>query len=221
LFYLGKDRQILLEEQLRRYLIDTFDRAFGYPHYHPWMINDLKCRLESILRLLMPREPKLNTTDGIFQELISISDSIPTPPMIVYDTQRDAFEKASKVFCQAKKYFLENGKNQYRWSNGHCAWIHNPHSSINERHNDDVLIYRSFRGETIISYSVIITCVARSSDEGRIMTLFISSDVNGKMIEIPIGQYSTAQEYATIAQDSFITELTNLILAIYNEQKPI
>src|SRR5215471_4706422 len=100
LFYLDMNQQIQLEEQLKLYLIDTFDRAFGYPHHHPWTINDLECRLESVLQLLKPIEPKLNTIDAIFQELISISDSVPTPPITVNDAQRDAFEKASEVFYQ-------------------------------------------------------------------------------------------------------------------------
>jgi hypothetical protein len=217
LFYLDIDRHIPLEEQLKRYLMDTFDRAFGYPHYHPWSINDLKCRLELILRLLIPSEPQLNTIDGIFEELISITDWLPTPPITFYGAQGDAFEKASKAFCQAKKYFLENGKNQYRWSDGRCTWVHN---SMNECRNDDVLIYCSFRGETSTSYLVIITCLARFNEKERMMALFISSNVNGKTIQVPIGQYSTVQDYALTVQKNFVIELTNILLAIYNEQKP-
>jgi hypothetical protein len=219
LFYLDKDRQITLEEQLKMYLIDTFDRAFGYPHYHPWTINDLECRLKSILQLLKPIEPELNTIDSIFQKLISISDSLPTPPIAANDAQGRAFEKASKAFFQAKKHFLENGQNQYEWSDGGCAWVHSPHSSINERHNDDILTYYSIRGRR--TYSVIITCWASCIEEGRVMTLSISSNVNGKAIRMPIGQYSSAQDYAANVQENFRTELTNLLLAVYKERKPI
>jgi hypothetical protein len=161
----------------------------------------------------------LNTIDGIFQELTSIGNSVPTPPVPIYDAQQDAFDKASQAFCRAKKYFLENGNNAYKWSHGLCTWVHHPYNSINERRNDDVLIYRSFRGEMIISYSVIITCLARPTEGGHVMALFISSNVNGKTIEMPIGQYSTAQDYSTIAEENFKIELTNLLLAIYNEQK--
>jgi hypothetical protein len=215
------NRQIPLEEQLKRYLMDTFDRAFGYPHHHPWTINDLKCRLESILQLLTPIEPKLNTIDAIFQELILMSGSLTTPPITVNDAQRNAFEKASKAFCQAKKHFLENRQNQYEWSDGHCTWVHSPHSSINECRNDDVLTYYSFRGRTTTPYSVIVTCLASCSEEGCVITLSISSNVNGKTIQMPIGQYSTAQDYVTNVQENFITELTNMLLAIYKERKPI
>jgi hypothetical protein len=132
-----------------------------------------------------------------------------------------ASEKASKAFCQAKKHFLENRQDQYQWSDGHCTWVHSPHSSINECRNDDVLTYTLFRGGTTTSYSVIITCLARSSEEGRVMTLFISSNVNGKTIQVPIGQYSTAQDYAIIVQENFATELMNMLLVIYKERKPI
>jgi hypothetical protein len=221
LFNLDMNRQIPLEEQLKMYLMDTFDRAFGYPHHHPWTINDLKCRLESILELLIPIEPKLDTINAIFEELISVSDSLPTPPITANDAQRDAFENASKAFCQAKKHFLENEQNHCEWSDGRCTWVHSPHSSINECRNDDVLTYYSIRGKTTTSYSVIITCLASCSEEGRVMTLSISSNVNGKTIRIPIGQYSIAKDYATNAQANFRTELKNLILAIYKERKPI
>jgi hypothetical protein len=132
-----------------------------------------------------------------------------------------ASEKASKVFCQAKKHFLENRQDQYQWSDGRCTWVHSPHSSINECRNDDVLTYYSFRGRTTTSYSVIITCLASSSEGERVMTLSISSNVNGKTIQVPIGQYSTAQDYAADLKENFITELTNMLLAIYKERKPI
>jgi hypothetical protein len=211
---------MLLEEQLKMYLMDTFDCAFGYPHHHPWTINDLECRLKSILQLLKPIEPKLNTIDGILQELISISDSLPIPPITANDAQRDAFEKASEAFYQAKKHFLENGQNQYEWSDGRCTWVHSPHSSINEYRNDDVLTYHFLRGRTTTSFSVIITCLASCHEEGSVMTLSISSNVNGKTIRMPIGQYSTAQDFTNV-QENFKTELKNLLLAIYKERKPI
>jgi hypothetical protein len=221
LFYLDMNRQTSLEEQVKMYLMDTFDRAFGYPHHYPWTISDLKCRLESILDLLIPTESKPDTIDAIFEELISISDSLPTPPITANDAHRNAFEKASKAFCQAKKHFLESGQNQYGWSDGHCAWVHSPHSSINECRNDDILTYYSFRGRTTTSYSMIIICLASCSEEGRVMTLSISSNVNGKTIRMPIGQYSIAQDYATDVQAKFRTELTNLLLAVWKERKPI
>ena len=209
-----------LEEQLQIYLIDTFDCAFGYPNYHPWTINDLICRLESISQLLTPTTSELTTISGIFQELASISNSLPTPTITMNGAQRNAFEQASKAFCQAKNYFLQDGPNQYEWSDGYCTWVYSPHSSINECHNDDVLTYHSFRGRTTITYSVIITCLA-SCIEGRVMTLSISSNANGKTIRMPIGQYSTAQDYATNVQEKFKTELKNLLLAIYKERTSI
>ncbi|CAF3919413.1 unnamed protein product [Rotaria sp. Silwood1] len=209
-----------LQQQLKMYLMDTFDCAFGYPNHHPWTINDLECRLESIHQLLIPNVPQLTTISAIFQELASISNASPIPPITINDTQRYAFEKASKAFCQAKEYFLQDGQNQFEWSDGNCTWVYSPHSSINECRNDDVLTYHSFRGRTTITYSVIITCLA-SSIEGVVMALSISSNINGKTIRMPIGQYSTAQDYATDVQENFRTELKNLLLAVYKERKPI
>ncbi|CAF1067890.1 unnamed protein product [Rotaria sp. Silwood1] len=87
-----------LQNQLKMYLMDTFDCAFGYPNYHPWTINDLECRLESIHQLLVLNVPELTTVSAIFQQLASISDSLPTPPITINDAQRDAFEKAAKAF---------------------------------------------------------------------------------------------------------------------------
>ncbi|CAF1173097.1 unnamed protein product [Adineta steineri] len=219
--FVDMSQQIVPKEHLKMYLMDTFDRAFGYPHHHPWTINDLECRLKSILQLLTPIEPKLDTADGIFQELISISDVVSIPPIATSSTQRDAFAKASEAFYQAKKHFLDNGQNKYEWSDGHCIWVYNPHSSINERHNHDVLTYHFTRGRTTTSYSVIIMCLASCSEEGSVMTLSIGSDINGKTIRMPIGQYSTAQDYIADVQEKFKTELRNLLLAIYNERKII
>jgi hypothetical protein len=91
---------------------------------------------------------------------------------------------------------------------------------MNECRNDDVLIYCSFRGETSTSYLVIITCLARFSEKERMMALFISSNFIGKTIQVPIGQYSTVQDYTLTVQKNFVIELTNILLAIYNEQKP-
>jgi hypothetical protein len=168
-------------------------------------------------------EPELNTTDAIFQKLISISDSLPTQSTAVDDAQRDAFEKASKAFYQAKIYFLKivNTQDQYAWSDGRCTWVHIPHSSINECHNDDVLTYNLVRGRTTTSHSVIITRWANCSEDGRVMALSISSSVNGKTIRMPIGQYSTAQDYITNAQENLKIEIMNLLLAVYKERKPV
>ncbi|CAF1018586.1 unnamed protein product [Adineta steineri] len=219
--FVGMSQQIVPKEQLKMYLMNTFDRAFGYPHHHPWTINDLECRLKSILQLLTPIEPNLDTTDSIFQELISISDVMSIPPIATGSTQRDAFAIASETFYQAKKHFLDNEPNKYEWSDGHCIWVYNPHSSINERHNHDILTYHFTRGRTTTSYSVIIMCLASCSEEGSVMTLSIGSDVNGKTIRMPIGQYSTAQDYIADVQEKFKTELRNLLLAIYSERKTI
>ncbi|UJR16960.1 hypothetical protein I4U23_003858 [Adineta vaga] len=210
---------ISLEEQLKRYLMNTFDRAFGFPSYHPWTIDDLECRLKSILQLLIPTEPKLNTIESIFQELALISNT--SSSTNVDNIYRDVFEKTSKAFCQAKQYFIDTEGNQYEWSDGHCGWIYHPQSSINECYNEDILTYHSIRGRTTVSYSIIVKCLANCSEEGRIITFSMSSDVNGRTIEIPIGEYSTAQDYNSNVEENFGRELKNLLLAVYKERKVI
>ncbi|CAF5118354.1 unnamed protein product, partial [Rotaria sp. Silwood1] len=67
--------------------------------------------------------------------------------------------------------------------------------------------------------SVIITCFTNTNDEGKIITLAIGSTVHGKMIQIPLGQYSIAQNYVKELEQIFDAELKNLLLSIYNEQK--
>ncbi len=61
------------------------------------------------------------------------------------------------------------------------------------------------------------TCLASFSEEGGVMTLTINSSANGKTIQIPIGQYSTVQDYITHLQENFITELSNMLLVVYKE----
>jgi hypothetical protein len=208
-------------DQLRNYLIDTFDRGFGYPHYHLWTINDLECRLESIRELLLPSDPNLNTIDAIFQQLVSISDLAPPISVVANSVQQGAFQKASEAFCQAKKYFLEDRRNQYSWSDGYCTWVAGPLSSVNEYRHDDVLTYQSFSGRMVTSYPVIVTCLASLNEDGYVMTLSIGSSINGKMNRIPIGHFSVAQDYVKEVQENFRTELKNLLLAIYKERKSV
>lgn len=209
---------VYLEEQLKMYLIDTFDRAFGYPSHHPWTINDLQCRLESIHQLLIPIDDKLSTMDSIFKELTSISSVLPAQPIVINEGQHDAFEVASKAFYEAKKCLSESDPERYEWSNGYCAWTYNFNSSISEGYNNDILIYYPPRRSST-PYRIIITCWAICSEEGRVMTLSIGSSVYGKTIQMPIGQYSTAQDYTIKAQKSFNRELINLLLAVCKERK--
>ncbi|CAF1650079.1 unnamed protein product, partial [Adineta ricciae] len=211
-------RTATLGDQLKKYLLNTFDRAFGYPGHHPWTLDDLECRLKSILHLLIPVEPKLDAVDGIIQELISISDPSTVTSTVMDNVYDEKFEKASQTFYQAKKHFIDSGRNQYEWSYGCCTWIHHPQKSINECYNDDILTYHSSRGRTTTTYSIIVRCLAKCSEEGRVIALSISSDVNGRTIEIPIGEYSTAQDYHKDVVELFQVELKNLLLAVYIER---
>ncbi|CAF1416937.1 unnamed protein product [Adineta ricciae] len=216
--HLDTRRTATLGDQLKKYLLNTFDRAFGYPGHHPWTLDDLECRLKSILHLLIPVEPKLDAVDGIIQELIFISNPSTVTSTVMDNVYDEKFEKASQAFYQAKKHFIDSGRNQYEWSYGCCTWIHHPQKSINECYNDDILTYHSSRGGTTTTYSIIVRCLAKCSEEGRVIVLSISSDVNGRTIEIPIGEYSTAQNYHKDVVELFQVELKNLLLAVYIER---
>ena len=130
-------------EQLKTYLTDTFNMAFGYPDYQPWTIGDLEYRLESICEILSSTNPMLNTTERIFQELLSITNTRISVPPIATNVYHDIFEKASNAFYEAKKHFLESNGNQYSWSDGGCIWVNNAQTEMNKRQHDDKLILNS------------------------------------------------------------------------------
>jgi hypothetical protein len=201
------------------YLTDTFVRAFGYPHHHLWTVGDLTCRLESIRELVSPTDPKLDSTDSIVQALISIPDVPPIEVSVPNGGRQAAFQKASRALCQAKESLTNGTGNSYEWSDGSCTWQESPHSSIDECRNDDVLTYHSFRRGNTTRYSMIVTCWASLTEERRLITFTIGGCANGKMIRVPIGQFSTSQECANDVRESFQAELTSLLLAIYKERK--
>ena len=205
--------------QLKMYFNDTFARAFGYPHHTLWTIADLESRLESICELLLANDSRPNRLDRILQDLASMGDIASSATSVAIQAiQGDVFEQASKVFHNAKQTLAMDDQRQYSWSDGRCTWVKIAHSTINECRNDDILTYDYRRGKTTTSYSVIITCLAECT-EGLVMTLSISSTVNGKNIRMPLGQYSTSQDYSKPVQESFRRELENLLLAIYRERK--
>ena len=215
------DRKIPLDaHQVTKYLIDTFDRGFVYPYHHPWMIGDLKSRLESIRELLSAKNPMSDTTDTIFQQLASVASST-SPSIIAIGKEQNAFHKASEVFSQAKQHFINDGQSPYTWSDGYCAWVNTLHNSINECQHDDVLTYHSFSRNMTTNYSVIISCLASLNNDKDVITLSISSSVNGKMIRLPIGHYSIAQDYGSDVKKIFEIELKNLLLAIIKERKSL
>jgi hypothetical protein len=218
LYVLDMDRKIPLDaHQLTKYLVDTFDRGFLYPHHHPWMIGDLKSRLESIRELLLAKNSMPDTTDSIFQQLASISSSAPSS-VIAIGIEQNAFNKASEAFCQAKQYFINDGQSPYTWSDGYCTWVRTLYNSLNECQHDDVLTYHSFSRNMTTNHSVVITCLASLDKDKDAITLSIGSSAHGKMIRLPIGHYSIAQNYAYDVQRNFETELKNLLLAITKER---
>jgi hypothetical protein len=221
-FYLDVNKKQFLEEtQLKTYLTDTFNIGFGYPQHQPWIINDLECRLESIRELLSPRNPKLNTTEVIFKELISTYNTTMPTSSTTTNIQHDIFQKASIAFQQAKTSFSKSTNDQYSWSDGSCKWLDSTQTSMNERRHDDILTYYSRDRHISSSCSIIITCLATLIDEENCIALSIGSAVNGKMSRIPIGHYSKSQNYMVEFEKRFIIELNNLIISIAKEQRAI
>ncbi|CAF4297795.1 unnamed protein product [Rotaria socialis] len=200
--------------QLKTYLIDTFNRAFGFPEYEPWTIEDLECRIKCISQLFTPSHSNLNTVGDIFRNLIPLTTSF---KMIPTNDHPAAIQNAANAFTQVKQEFLNSNSDQYSWFDGNCTWLNTAQHPMNEYRHDDILTYY-WRNQ---NYSIIIICLASINDEGRVITLSIGSTVHGKMIRIPLGQYSVAQDYLTKLQENFSTELKNLLLSIYNEQMPV
>jgi hypothetical protein len=211
----------LKEIQLKTYLIDTFNIGFGYPRPQRWCISDLACRLESICELLSPRNPKMNAIEPIFQDLLATSNiKVPTASVLP-NSDEDIFQKASNAFQKAKTNFSEFDQNKYTWGDGSCIWLDNTQTSTNERRNDDILTYFSWKANQSRSCSIIITCLATVDDSRDIITLSIGSTVNGKMSRIPIGRYGKNQNYINEFEDAFISELKNLIISICKERRAI
>jgi hypothetical protein len=203
------------------YLTDTFNIGFGYPQHQPWTISDLGCRLESIRELLSPRDPKLNTTDTIFKDLISTYNTAVSAPINTTDVHYDILQKASIAFQKAKTHFSKHNDNQYTWSDGSCIWLDSTQTSTNERRHDDILTYYYRDRHMLSNFSIIITCFVTLIDQGNRVTLSIGSAVNGKMSRIPIGHYSKTQNYMGEFEKNFIIELNNLIISISKERKAI
>ncbi len=210
------------ESQLKRYLVDTFNIAFGYPQYQPWTISDLECRLESIRELLSPRNSKLDTTDAIFKDWVSsCNNTAHSSSSTINHVQHDLFQKAAMEFQKAKKNFSNSNNDQYSWSDGGCTWLDNIQTETNERRHDDILTYDYRDGRMSGSCSIIITCLATLTDDGNCITLSISSVTNGRTCRIPIGRYSKTQNFSGDMQKNFTTELGNLIKSIAKERRII
>ena len=214
-------KQPLEELQLKNYLFDTFSIAFGYPQHSPWFINDLQCRLESIHELLSPRNPRLDTTETVFGDLISISHLTRDIPAAITNAPQGAFQKAAMAFQLAKKNFLSLYNHQFFWFDGGCKWVESIEMGENERRHDDVLTYEYQDRARRLSgnFSIIITCIATLADGGNLITLSLGSSVNGKICRIPIGRYSIAQNIAADVQKNFAMELGNLIKSIAKERR--
>jgi hypothetical protein len=205
---------------LKNYLIDTFNRGFGYSMYHPWTLADLGCRLEAISELLLSGNRNRQTIAAVFGKLISISDLKRVSWKKSNETISESFVYASAAISQAKNYFSTAYCNNCTWLYGQCTWINISSESIHECRHDDVLTYRAVQQANAISYSTMITCLASLSQDRLIMSVSIGTTINGKRLELPVGRYIVADKYADELQHTFTMELENLLVALSKEQIP-
>lgn len=222
---LEEQQQAVVDEtQLKNYLIDTCDMAFGYPQYSLWSINNLECRLELIHELLRPANTQLNTTEVIFKNLVTSSQSMKTPSSLTAkNVSNDAFQKMALAIPLAKKKIanLSSTTIEYSWSNEeNCTWLDSMQTAgANGRRHDDILTY-SYRDRRMSgSVSIIITFIAVLIDEEKSIKLSISSTVNGKTCRIPIDRYAVSENFDALIQRNFLDELQNLIKSIAKERK--
>ena len=204
------------ETQVKTYLIDTFNIAFGYPHQQPWTINDFECRLESIRELLLSRNHNLDSIDVVIDKMISMHDKESSSTQC--SSSSDTFNKAANAFHQAKSEFIKTNNN-CSWSDGGCIWLHNTQISLNEYRHDDILTFDRYHGRQLITQSFIITSFITLSLEKDCITLSIGSTMNGKMIRMPIGCYSRSQNYIGDFQKNFTIELHRLLISIVKERQ--
>lgn len=206
---------------MKNYLLDTLDRAFGYPQYPLWSIDDLECRLESIRELLLPRDSKFDTIGSIFKDLVSNYDSTGKASSIVTSNSNDLLQQAAHAVQMGKRSLesLNNVNELYTWSEGNCIWSNEIQSEINEYRHDDILTYEYRDGRTYRSLSLIITCIALLIDEEDSVILSISTTVNGKTFRIPIGRSTSTRIFETVVKENFPIEMHNLIKSVAKERR--
>ena len=205
---------------MKNNLIDTFNRAFGYPDYRPWTLLDLQVRLEMIHELISPSNPKDRSVSTIFDDLRSIPDtkSVVKNPAL-NDLRSRALDRAADAFCKAKRMFVETDPDHLDWSNKNCVWMDSSDGLMREFRYDDILTHYKTQRGVPMNYSMIITFIARLSDNDRMITLSIGGNVNGKNVQVPIILDSTARDFTTNVTTSFPIELKTLLFTICNEKK--
>lgn len=222
-FSLDSQRRPNIEiQQLRAYLMDTFNMAFGYPDYPPWTVSDLACRLESIHELLVPRNSNLIERSDVFQDLLSThADPLPADDDRL-DADSDLFRKASRVFQLGKAGYLTQStdpRHQYSWSDLACKWLDSTQTPSNERRHDDILTYYHQEKRTSASCSVLITCLAVFVKQENRVHLSIGSASNGVMCRVPLGYLQDSDQDLQEKVQYFVVELNNLIISISKQRR--
>ncbi|CAF0877998.1 unnamed protein product [Adineta steineri] len=201
---IGKEMLIGLKQQLKNYIITTFDRGFENAEYQ-WTIEQLEYRLESIRHILDQNMISLDqqlsdaTKSLLSFEPIRVLSSLCT--IKIFSKVSDAFESA-KI-----KFVVEHSA--YSWYDGKCYWLDNRQNMI-ERKSFDVLCYQQKRQ----SWKLIFICSVHFNENGDIVTLTVGTDINGMYIELPVGQYNPNQLDNLNIEMEFEREVINLLQAI-------
>ncbi|CAF0935027.1 unnamed protein product [Adineta steineri] len=201
---IGKEMLIGLKQQLKNYIITTFDRGFENAEYQ-WTIEQLEYRLESIRHILDQNMISLDqqlsnaTKSLLLFEPIRVLSSLCT--IKIFSKVSDAFESAKT------KFVVEHSA--YSWYDGKCYWLDNRQNMI-ERKNFDVLCYQQKRQ----SWKLIFICSVHFNENGDIVTLTVGTDINGMYIELPLGQYNPNQLDNLNIEMEFEREVINLLQAI-------
>lgn len=208
------------QSRLKTYLMDTFDRAFGYPKHQPWTLCDLQVRLEVLHNLLVPGKI-YNSCSAVFQDLALMSGNrtTNTAHSSLLDHGRNAFETAARVITEAKRAFVAKNPNHYRWSSGDCAWIDaSTATSVQCQHND-ILIYASLINGRLVDEHLMITFFAQLSENHRMITISIGTTCFGKDVRIPVVYQGEGEDYSNTFQERFETEFKSLLVAIKKERE--
>lgn len=203
------------------YLMTMFDRGFEFPD-RQWTIDQLDCRLKLIhntldLYKIQSSSSPIGTLDDVSNALIKLDSNIMSSTLPSHGA-KSPLDKAANAFHSLKIKFIENHRNNYKWTDGICQWLNDSHNMTERKHYDILTYYLLNR-----SWSIIVCFTANINHTGRYMLLSIGSIVHGLYIEIPIGNYEVNSNHldATDMYENFETELKNLIHSICQRKTEI
>ncbi|CAF1077473.1 unnamed protein product [Adineta steineri] len=207
-----KNHQIssdFLKEQLKCYLMSTFDKGFEVAEYQ-WSIQRLKYRLELFRQIV---EPDLVSLDEELQDASenllhfnapSSSNNFPLDKL----RNKDIFHKVSIAFTLAKNKFIEKRSDLYSWADGNCQWLEY-RQNMKKRKNYDVLSFHCKNQNWIL----MIICSVYFNEKGDTITLSVGTNTGGLYNEVPIGIFTPELNSLNIDSE-FEIELIHLLYTV-------